>query len=167
MQAEGREWVTTFSQAVRDEFDYVFTDALTFTDNKGRRSRIWIPKETWIEDEQEYMDIIVDRICSVLQEPMQIYVNPCFLPEQMADRYDEFWTEERMNKFVDALAKRGKVLEIPNKAIILKAKAAGVKFSFGTNNTGANDIGLLEYAIQMKNECGITAGDMYKPQIKI
>jgi len=25
----------------------------------------------------------------------------------------------------------------------------------------------LEYCIQMKNECGITANDMYKPKIKI
>ncbi|MDR1344785.1 MAG: DUF1080 domain-containing protein, partial [Tannerellaceae bacterium] len=139
MQAEGREWVETFSQEVRDEFDYVFTDALTFTDDKGRRSRIWIPEETWIEDEQQYMDLIVDRICGVLSEPMDIYVNPCFLPPQMQDRYDEFWTEERMDKFVDALAQSGKILEInaryeiPNKAIIQKAKDAGVKFSFGTN----------------------------------
>jgi hypothetical protein len=172
MQAEGREWVATFSQEVRDEFDYVFTDALTFTDSKGRRSRIWIPQETWIENEQEYMNLIVDRICSVLQEPMDIYVNPCFLPPQMQDRYDEFWTEERMNRFVDALAASGKVLEInaryeiPNKAIILKAKAAGVKFSFGTNNAGA-EVGKLEYCVRMKEECGLTAQDMYKPKIKI
>jgi hypothetical protein len=172
MQAEGREWVTTFSQEVRDEFDYVFTDALTFTDSKGRRSRIWIAEETWIEDEQEYMDLIVDRICGVLDEPMDIYVNPCFLPPQMQDRYDEFWTEERMNKFVEALAKSGKVLEInaryeiPNKAIIQKAKAAGVKFSFGTNNAEA-EVGKLEYCVRMKEECGLTAQDMYKPEIKI
>ena len=172
MQAEGREWISTFSQDVRDEFDYVFTDALTFTDSKGRRSRIWIPGEVWIEDEQEYMDLIVDRICGVLEEPMDIYVNPCFLPPQMQDRYDEFWTEERMNTFVDALAKSGKVLEInaryeiPNKAIILKAKAAGVKFSFGTNNAGA-EVGKLEYCVRMKEECGLTAEDMYKPKIKI
>ncbi|GHV50316.1 hypothetical protein FACS1894181_10730 [Bacteroidia bacterium] len=172
MQAEGREWIETFSQAVRDEFDYVFTDALTFTDAKGRRSRIWIPEETWIEDEQAYMDVIVDRICSVLQEPMDMYVNPCFLPEQMENRYDEFWTEARMDKFVAALAKSGKALEInnryriPNKAIIQKAKAAGVQFTFGTNN-GAADLGLMEYAIQMKQECGITARDMFKPKIKI
>jgi hypothetical protein len=172
MQAEGREWVTTFSQGVRDEFDYVFTDALTFTDSKGRRSRIWIPEETWIEDEQQYMDLIVDRICGVLQEPMDIYVNPCFLPPQMQDRYDEFWTEERMNTFVEALAQSGKVLEInaryeiPNQAIIMKAKAAGVKFSFGTNNERA-EVGKLEYCIRMKEACGLRAEDMYKPQIKL
>ena len=173
MQAEGREWVTTFSPEVRNEFDYVFTDALTFTDLKGRRTRLWIPSETWIENEQTYMDLIVDVICQVLQEPMDMYVNPCFLPPQMEDRYDEFWTEARMNKFVEAMAKSGKALEInaryqiPNKAIIQKAKAAGVKFTFGTNNAGANDLGLLEYCIRMKKECGITANDMYRPKIKI
>lgn len=44
MQAEGREWITTFSPETLKEFDYVFTDALTFKDNKGRRTRLWIRK---------------------------------------------------------------------------------------------------------------------------
>ena len=173
MQGEGREWVTSFSPEVRNEFDYVFTDAMTFTDNKGRRSRIFVPEETFIDNEQQYMDMIVDRICSVLQEPMDVYVNPCFIPKQMQDRYDAFWTEARQDKFIDALAKSGKALEInnrykiPNKAIILKAKAAGVKFTFGTNNVGADDLGKMEYAIRMKEECGLTAQDMFKPKIKI
>jgi len=172
MQAEGREWITTFSQQARDEFDFVFTDALTFTDKKGRRTRLWIAEETWIENEQEYMDLIVDKICDVLQEPVDIYVNPCYLPDSMSDRYDEFWTEKRMNKFVDALAKSGKALEInelyqiPSKAIIMKAKEAGVKFTFGSNNVKP-EVSKLEYSIRMKKECGLTKNDMYKPKIKI
>jgi len=172
MQAEGREWITTFSPEVRAEFDYVFTDALTFTDKKGRRTRIWIPEETWIENEQQYMDMLVDKICDVLQEPVDVYVNPCYLPDQMSDRYDEFWTEARMNKFIDALAKSGKALEInelyniPNKAIIMKAKEAGVKFTFGTNNV-VPEVSMLEYSIRMKKECGLTAENMYKPKIKL
>ena len=167
----GREWLTTFSQAARDKFDYVFTDALTFRDNKDRRTRLWIEEETWIEDEQQYMDLIVDKICDVLQEPMDIYVNPCYLPDRMSDRYDEFWTEARMNKFVNALSQSGKALEInelyniPNKAIILKAKAAGVKFTFGTNNV-VPEVSMLEYSIRMKKECGLTANDMYRPRLK-
>ncbi|MDR1723985.1 MAG: DUF1080 domain-containing protein [Tannerella sp.] len=173
MQAEGREWVTTFSQSVRDEFDYVFTDAMTFIDAKGRRTRLWISDETWIENEQQYMDLIVDKICGVLTEPMDIYVNPCFLPEKMADRYDEFWTEARMDKFVAALAKSGKALEInnryriPNLAIIKKAKDAGVKFTCGTNNAGNSDLGRLEYFIETKKALGIKASEMYKPKIKL
>ena len=173
MQAEGREWTTTFSQEARDEFDFVFTDALTFTDHKGRRTRMWIPEELWIDiDQEKYMDLIVDRICQVLTEPVAIYANPCFLPVAMRDRYDQFWTEERMNKFIDALVKSGKALEInelyniPNKAIIMKAKAAGVKFTFGSNNVTPN-VSNLEYSLRMKQECGITAQDMYRPQIKL
>ena len=172
MQAEGREWLTTFSPETVNEFDYVFTDALTFKDNKGRRTRLWIPEETWIENEQQYMDMIVDRICSVLQEPVNIYVNPCFLPASMADRYDEFWTEKRIDRVIEALVKSGKALEInelyqiPSKAIILKAKAAGVKFTFGSNNVTPN-VSDLSYSIRMMKECGLTAEDMYKPTIKI
>lgn len=172
MQGEGREWVTTFSEEARSEFDFVFTDALTFFDHKGRRVRLWINDEVIIDDEQQYMDMIVDRTCAVLEEPADVFVNPFFLPEAMNDRYDEFWTKERMNKVIEKLAKSGKALEInelyqiPNKAIIMKAKAAGIKFTFGTNNI-TPDVSKLEYSIRMKKECGLTPKDMYKPKIKI
>ncbi len=36
MQAEGREWVNMFSKENIKTFDYVFTDAMTWTDKKGR-----------------------------------------------------------------------------------------------------------------------------------
>lgn len=45
MQAEGREWLNNFSKESISKFDYVFTDAMTFTDAKGRRNRIWIKEE--------------------------------------------------------------------------------------------------------------------------
>jgi hypothetical protein len=172
MQAEGREWVNTFSPEARNEFDYVFSDALTFNDHKGRRVHLWVNKEVIIDDEQEYMDMIVDRTCSVLKEPFDIFVNPFFLPKALSDRYDEFWTEERMNKVIDMLAKSGKALEInelyqiPNKALIVKAKNAGVKFTFGSNNV-TPEVSKLEYSIRMIKECGLTQTDMYKPKIKI
>lgn len=172
MQGEGREWVTTFSEKARDEFDFVFTDALTFTDTKGHRTRLWINEEVFIDNEQRYMDMIVDKICAVLQEPANVYVNPFFLPEQMNDRYDAFWTEKRIDKAIKALKNSGMALEInelyniPSKAIILKAKQAGIKFTFGSNNISP-EMGRLEYSVRMKNECGLTAQDMYKPEVKI
>ncbi|MEL7601345.1 MAG: family 16 glycoside hydrolase [Proteiniphilum sp.] len=171
MQGEGREWPSTFSKEVRDRFDYVFTDAMTFTDTKGRRTRLWIPEEVFVEDEQAYMDLIVQKIVDVMQEPMDVYVNPTFLPEVMSDRYDSFWTEARMDKVIAAMVSTGKVLEInnrykiPNQAFIQKAKDAGLKFTFGTNNADG-DFGKLEYCIKMKELCGLTAADMYKPIIK-
>jgi hypothetical protein len=62
MQAEGREWVSMFSKESIAKFDYVFTDAMTFTDEKGRRNRIWLKEETWIDDEQAFMENYVNTI---------------------------------------------------------------------------------------------------------
>ena len=172
MQAEGREWLTTFSEDARKQFDYVFSDALTFHDNKNRRTRLWINDEVWIDDEQQYMDMIVEKSCGVIAEPIDIFVNPTFLPEQMNDRYDEFWTDARIQKFVDALVKHGKALEInelyriPGKRIIMKAKEAGVKFTFGSNNV-TPDVSDLSYSLQMKKECDLKPENMYKPKIKV
>lgn len=173
MQGEGREWVKTFSQEARDEFDFVFTDALTFTDHKGRRVRLWINDEVIIDiDKDKYMDMIVDKTCDVLQEPANIFVNPFFLPEELNDRYDELWTDKRIDKVIAALVKSGEALEInelyqiPSKTILMKAKDAGIKFTFGSNNV-TPDVSKLEYSIKMKTECGLTPQDMYKPKIKL
>ena len=173
MQGEGREWSTTFSKEAREQFDYVFTDALTFTDRKGRRVRLWIAPEVVIDDndQEAYMDLIVEKTCDVLQEPADIFVNPFFLPECMNDRYEQFWTDARVDKVIRELVKSGKALEInelyriPSQRIIEKAKKAGVKFTFGSNNVSP-EVGKLEYALQMKKACGITAEEMYVPRIK-
>ena len=173
MQGEGREWSTTFSKEAREQFDYVFTDALTFTDRKGRRVRLWIAPEVVIDnnDQEAYMDLIVEKTCDVLKEPADIFVNPFFLPECMNDRYEQFWTDARVDKVIRELVKNGKALEInelyriPSQRIIMKAKEADVKFTFGSNNVSP-EVGKLEYALQMKKACGITAEEMYVPRIK-
>jgi len=169
MQAEGREWINTFSKESRNKFDYVFTDCMTFTDEKGRRNRIWIKDETWIDDEQQFMDYMVNILVKILNtEPVNIYVNSTFLPEQMADRYDFFWTEERMDKVIKAAKANNIAIEInnrykiPSAAFIKKGKAAGVKFTVGTNNADENFSG-TEFALSMIKECGLTPSDFYFP----
>ncbi|SHI67159.1 protein of unknown function [Tangfeifania diversioriginum] len=174
MQAEGREWVTLFSPEAVAKFDYVFTDAMTFTDTKGRRNRIWIPEEVWVDDEQQFMEQLVGKIEAIFsQEPVDIYVNPTVLPAVIEDNYDELWTKERMQRVIDVLAENNIALEInaryklPKPEMIKMAKEAGVKFSFGTNNTGS-DLGRLDYCIDMIEECELTPNDMFeiKPEAK-
>jgi hypothetical protein len=170
MQGEGREWVTTFSADSRRLFDYVFTDALTFHDHKGRRTRLWVPSETFIDiPVEQYMDVIVDRIVTVLNiEPIDIYVNPTLLPRAMQDDYDRLWTKERYDKVIKALKDNNIALEInafysiPNFEIIKAAKAAGIKFAFGTNNA-TQKIGKLEYCVQAIEGCGLTENDLWFP----
>jgi len=173
MQGEGREWVTTFSQQSRNLFNYVFTDAMTFTDHKNRRTRLWMDEEVFIDIPQEqYMDIIVDKIVKVLdEEPIDIYVNPTFLPTAMEADYDKLWTDARIDRVVKALKANNIALEInaryriPNFKVIKAAKDAGIRFTFGTNN-GDADMGKLEYCMEAVDACGLTAADMWFPSYR-
>jgi len=169
MQAEGREWVNMFSKESINKFDYAFTDAMTFTDEKGRRNRIWMKNETWIDDEEAFMDYLVSTIVKILsEEPIDIYVNPTFLPEQMADRYDTFWTDERMDKVISAAKTNNVAIEINNRYMIpsydfiKRAKKAGVKFTVGTNNADSKFSG-AEYALEMIKKCRLTKEDFFQP----
>jgi len=168
MQAEGREWVTLFSPEAVAKFDYVFTDAMTFTDRKGRRSRIWIPEEVWVDDKEQFMDDLVAKIEAIFsQEPVDIYVNPTVLPDELMPEYDQLWTKERMQRVVNVLAENGIALEInaryktPKAEMIKMAKEAGIKFTFGTNNV-TSDLGHLEYCLQMIEDCQLTPVDMFE-----
>jgi len=171
MQAEGREWTEMFSQKAATLFDYIFTDSMTWTDNRGKRMRLWIPEEVGaIADPQEFMSTLVDRAVGILEhEPIDIYANPTFLPAVIAKDYDRLWTEERMQKVIGAAAKNGVAIEInnryklPSPAFIRAAKASGCKFSFGTNNTGPNDLGRCEYGLQMVDECKLVWQDFFVP----
>jgi len=171
MQCEGREWITLFSPEAISLYDYIFTDAMTWTDHKGRRMRLWIPEETFVENEQQFMNMLVSKIEAVLsQEPVDIHVNPTFLPPAIADKYDELWTEERMDRVIKALVENDVALEInaryhiPSLTFIKRAKDAGVKFTFGTNNGGSDDLGRLEYCLKIIKEVGITPDDIFLPR---
>ncbi len=171
MQAEGREWTQMFSPKVAALFDYIFTDSMTWTDNRGKRMRTWIPEEVGtIADPQEFMATLVDRTVGILEhEPIDIYANPTFLPDAIAKDYDRLWTDERMQKVIGAAVKNGVAIEInnryklPSANFIKAAKAGGAKFSFGTNNTGPTDLGRCEYGLRMVDECKLTWQDFFVP----
>ncbi len=171
MQCEGREWVTLFSPMAVSGFDYIFTDAMTWTDNKGRRMRLWMPDETFVDNDQQFMDMLVGKIEAIMeQEPVDIYVNPTFLPAQLAARYDELWTKERIDRVVSVLLKNQVALEInarykiPNIAFLKRAKEAGVKFTFGTNNAKNDDLNRMEYCLKVIRELHLKPEDIFQPK---
>ncbi|MBI4890330.1 MAG: DUF1080 domain-containing protein [Acidobacteria bacterium] len=171
MQAEGREWTQMFSRRAAGLFDYIFTDSMTWTDNRGRRMRTWMPNEVGtITDPREFMDTLVARATGIIDnEPIDIYVNPTFIPDQIAKDYDTLWTEERMKKVLSALVRNGVAMEIndryklPSASFIRMGKAMGVKFTFGTNNTGPTDLRRSDYGRQMISECKLTWQDFWAP----
>jgi histidinol phosphatase-like PHP family hydrolase len=74
-----------------------------------------------------------------------------------------------MRKVIDAAVENGVAIEInnrrriPSAAFIRMAKAAGAKFSFGTNNADAS-LGRLEYPIAMVSQCGLAWQDIFVPK---
>ena len=170
MQAEGREWRTLVSPESVARFDYVFTDAMTFTDDNGKRMRIWVPEEIGvIADKQAFMEMLVKRIEGVMREPIDIYANATYIPDQIAADYDTLWTPSRMQRVINAALRNNVAIEInnrrkiPSPAFLKMAKAAGCKFSFGTNNAEA-ELGRLEYPIKMVKECGLVWQDIFVPK---
>ena len=171
MQAEGREWTQMFSRKAAAVFDYIFTDSMTWTDNHGRRMRTWMPNEVGtITDPQEFMDTLVDRAVGILSnEPIDIYANPTFVPDQLQKDYETLWTDARRKRVIEAAVKNGVAIEInnryklPSPSFIKMAKAAGARFSFGSNNTGPQDLLRCEYGIQMVQECKLVWQDFFVP----
>ena len=173
VQGEGRKWTTDFSSEALGTFDYLFTDAMTIVDQKGRIARIYRNEEVLPEglSDQKYMDLIVDQTVKILtNEPADIFANAFFLPDFLNNRFNEMWTPERVSRVLDVMEKNGIALEIsaryliPNESIIKEAKARGIKFTFGTNNVDAN-FGRLEYSIDMAKKCGLTVEDMWFPNL--
>ncbi len=170
MQAEGREWTRLFSKKASKKFDYVFTDGSTWTNDKGKRMRLWIKEEVEIGNKQDFMDMYVERIVEILNnEPIDIYVNPTYLPEVISEEYDKLWTEKRMDNVIQTAVKNRIAIEInasrriPSPTFLKHAKDAGAKFAFGTNNSGA-EFGNLEYCLEMIDELGLKPGDMFMPE---
>ena len=126
MQAEGREWITLFSPEAIAKFDYVFTDALTFTDYKGRRNRIWIPEEVWVDNKQQFMDQLTGKIEAIFsREPVDIYVNPTLLPASLKPEYDQLWTPERIDRVIAVLKKNNVAIEINARYRFLHPPSSG------------------------------------------
>ncbi len=171
MQAEGREWTQMFSRGTAARFDYIFSDSMTWTDNHGKRMRLWLPDEVGaIADPQEFMDTLVERTVGILdREPIDIYANPTFLPVVIAKDYETLWTDERRQKVIEAAVRNGVAIEIndryklPSPSFVRMAKSAGAKFTFGTNNTGPADLGRCEYGLRMVEECKLVWQDFFVP----
>jgi hypothetical protein len=171
LQGEGREWVTYVTPAAVGLFDYVFTDSMTWTDNRGKRMRLWIPDEVGvIADPQEFMDTLVARAVGIFEkEPIDIYANPTYLPEQLSANYDALWTEPRMLRVIRAAKANDVAIELnrnlrPSEKFVRLAKAEGIKFAFATNNAGADDLKRIEYGLQMVTACKLTWQDFWTPR---
>jgi len=56
--------------------------------------------------------------------------------------------------------------KIPSIAFLKRAKEAGVKFTFGTNNVKNDDLNRMEYCVKVIRELHLTSSDIFLPKAK-
>jgi histidinol phosphatase-like PHP family hydrolase len=168
LQVNRRDWQNIFSKENLSKLDFILADALIFQNKNGDIIHIWIPGIP-LGNTQEFMDLYVAHNLEVLSEPINIWANPTYLPDELISKYDELWTDTRMKKLIDAAVKNNVAIEINSRYMIPKAKfikmakAAGAHFTFGTNQHG-DGIGEIQWSVNIAKECGLTKGDFFIPK---
>jgi histidinol phosphatase-like PHP family hydrolase len=172
VQAEWKDWMSCFSTETLAQLDYVLTDAMTFPGRNGERVKLWekaAGNAVDMSDHSKFMDRFVDWHLEIMAtEPFDILANASWLPDALLPGYDALWTQQRVQKVLDSALKHGVAIEIsasyklPRLGFLKQAKAAGLKFSFGSNGRYPN-MGKLDYCIAMATALGLQASDMFLP----
>lgn len=167
LQIYGFDWPRCLSKENLARLDYLSADALVFPDGSGKSVWLWLPGVSF-DDPQDFMERYVDYNVRVLSQPVQVWANPTYLPESLKSRYSELWTPERMDRVIRAAVDHNIAIEInahfqiPSQDFIRRAKAAGAKFTFGSNRH-VHGIGEIDYCLKTARECGLSKRDIWVP----
>jgi hypothetical protein len=168
LQIYGFDWPKCLSAANLARLDYLSADALVMPEPGGKHTLLWLPNVRYA-DPEAFMERYVDFNVRVLSQPIQVWANPTYLPESLHGRYAELWTPARMDRVIQAAVKNNIAIEInshfriPSLEFLKRAKAAGAKFTFGSN-AHVRGIGDIEYPLQAAREVGLTAADIFVPK---
>jgi histidinol phosphatase-like PHP family hydrolase len=161
-------WSKNYSAELIAQVDYILMDAQMVPQGNGDTWQIW-EFDTYIDDTADFMKRYMDYTLEILNnEPINIFGWPLFLPVCIARDYYKIWTDELMQQIIDAAKKRNIAIEIndmshtPHEEFILKAKAQGIKFTFGSDSRNQN-VGRLSYCKQIAKKCNLTKDDFYIP----
>lgn len=170
VQAEWTDWAVGFSTQALGTLDYVLTDTMTFPGPDGRRMKLWEKEAVLDANPERFMDHYVDWHLQILeQSPLDVLANVSWIPTPFAERYKALWTEARMAKVIEAFVRHGIAMEIsagfqlPRLRFLREAKAAGVRFCFGSNGRYPA-MGKLDYALQCARDLELTAAHLWLPE---
>ena len=168
IQAEWLDWAGCFSKDVVAQLDYVLSDAMTMPGPSGERVRMW--GRTFQPGEaQDFMNRYVKWNVQVIEtEPLDIFAHPTWLPSPLDKDLDLLWTETRMKPIIAALKHTGTAVEIdsaykiPHMPFLRMAKAAGLRFSFGSN-TGSGPERAADFCVETAKQLGLRPSDLFIP----
>jgi histidinol phosphatase-like PHP family hydrolase len=173
-------WCDNYYLDLPDEvmrrFDYLVGSNHGFELPGGGMGSPWweqLPPE-WKGRPQALMDVMVDALCDMVRTmPIQIAAHSTLTPPALYEidaDVDAWWTAEREDRYVEALAESGVALEISNRyrlphdRLLRKALQAGVRFSLGSDGHGRDQVARLEWAAQTARRVGVTDANLFVPE---
>lgn len=128
----------------------------------------------WAERPDELMEIMIHNIVDMIRTMgVQIAAHLTLTPPALLalePEVEAWWTGEREDRIVDALAETGVALEIssryrlPHDRLLRKAKQAGSRFSLGSDAHHRNQVANLDWAIEAARRAGVTDADLFVPE---
>jgi len=161
---------------VMARFDYLVGSNHGFNLPGGGMGSPWWEElpPAWRRRPQALMDVMVDELCRMVRTmPIQIAAHSTLTPPALFDiekDVDAWWTAEREDRYVEALAESGVALEISNRyrlphdRLLRKALQAGVRFSLGSDGHGVEQVARLEWAAQTARRVGVTDAHLFVPE---
>lgn len=161
---------------VMDRFDYRVGSNHGFWLPDGSMGSPWWQRlpEPWDRRPQELMEIMVRNLCDMVRTmPVQIAAHSTLTPPALYALNDDvhaWWTGEREDRYVEALAESGVALEISNRyrlphdRLLRKAKEAGARFSLGSDGHTERQVARLEWAVETARRVGVTEADLFVPE---
>lgn len=161
---------------VMERFDYRIGSNHGFWLPDGSTGSPWwesLPPP-WDREPQRLMEIMVANLCDLVRAmPIHIVAHSTFMPPALAALERDvhaWWTEEREDRYVDALRGSGVALEISNRyrlphdRLLVKAREAGVRFSLGSDGHARHQVAALEWAAATARRVGVTDRELFVPE---
>lgn len=140
IQVNDRDWHKAIDKKLLAELDYVLGDSLVLPGPDGKSHKLWIAEETQTDNPKAWFEHYFKHCMTVANEPINIMALATYLPKNMEQYYDEFWTLERQTELIDAIVKNNIAIEIqptekyPKQDFIDLARKKGARLTIGRNN---------------------------------
>ncbi len=170
LQVNDRDWFQKIDLRQYRRLDYVLADAMYIPDKTtGKQFGLWELPKDYDADVNAWFAEYYDYCMSLLDEPIDIYANPTYLPAFAESEYSRLWTEERSRAFIRKAVENNVALEIqaasafPSRDFVKLAVEMGAKFVVGTNNFDGNDVDCSRWD-EIVREFRLTEENFWTPE---
>lgn len=173
-------WCDPLSMELPEEvlrrFDYRIGSNHAFALPDGTMASPWwktLPAP-WEREPQRVMELMVLNLCDLVRTmPVHIVAHPTLTPPALYaidPAVEAWWTEEREDRFVEAVVESGVAMEISNRyklphdRLLRKAHEAGARFSLGSDGHTERQVARLDWAVETARRVGITEAQLFVPE---